>query len=49
MSANIDIEQLNNITSADLEAVMVCEIVAEGGSNVQGFAENEAITIKYSG
>lgn len=45
MSANVDIEMLNNITSADLEVVMICELVADGGSNVQGFAENEAVTM----
>lgn len=45
MSANIDIEQLNNITSADLEVIMRCEMVAEAGANVQGFAENEAVTM----
>lgn len=44
--ANIDIEMLNNITSADLEVVMICEMVAEAGVNVQGFAENEAVSME---
>lgn len=43
--ANTDIENLHNITSADVVVVASCEMVAAGGSNVQGFAENDAVTV----
>lgn len=45
-SANIDIDMLNNITAADLELIMVCEMVAEAGVNVQGFAESDAVVLE---
>lgn len=40
-----DIDQLHNITSTDLVVIADCELVAEGGVNVQGFAEGDAVTV----